>query len=417
MFSTVEAVEFLEDYPEVFDITVEGNANFYAGSPSSMKLMLVHNCAFDSQSPLAVRLQQIERAKHIRITKNRTYEDIFIRHVSNQMSNTVHAVSHMYQNGSHIDLAYMEHLQSKDSPLLKVKKATTAALLDLPSVQDTNAILLKGKNMRGAGLFSQVLSLFDIQKSESMQTLFFEVLGLTPLRKTKTGQPSVDKKFLNEHAPTIKEAELVLEYRVAMKLHSTYVKGWIQKLKESLDSVMDGCLRPSFGFLLVTGRLNSFKPNLQQVPSRGLTAYIIKMAFTPRKGRVNMGWDFNAAEVRKAAVLSGDEALAEAFLVGTRLRQALISTFDPEEKAGLFKRLKTEGDLHLANVKRFFGMWVDKSHPLRSAIKEVVFGALYGKSIQSLARDLETEAKYRHRNIILKIQKDINRTRKELSSL
>lgn len=369
-------------------------------------------CALDAQFPLAVRKEQIERARHIRISKRRTYDGYFVRHVINQMSNTVHGTSHMYQNGSHVDVDYLQHLTTKESPLLQVRKDTNAELMKMPSVQEANEILLKGKNMRTKGLFAQAVNVFDIQKPDSLHTLFFEVLGLEPLSRTATGKPSIDKAFLKEYGPTVREAELVTDNRAAQKLQSTYVKGWLERLKKSIDSMKDHCLRPSFGFLLVTGRLNSRDPNLQQVPSRGLTAYIIKLAFTPRKGRVNMAWDFNAAEVRMAAVLALDEALAESFRIGTRLRQALIQSFDAEEKAELFKKLKTEGDVHILNVKKFFGQWVDKSHPLRSAIKEVVFGALYGKSLKSLARDLFNEAKYRHRAIIIALEKEIAKLKK-----
>lgn len=40
------------------------------------------------------------------------------------------------------------------------------------------------------------------------------------------------------------------------------------------------------------------------------------------------------------------------------------------------KRLKKEGDIHLLNVFKFFGKWVEKSDPLRDAIKKVVFGRM-----------------------------------------
>lgn len=45
-----------------------------------------------------------------------------------------------------------------------------------------------------------------------------------------------------------------------------------------------------------------------------------------------------------------------------------------EQKQEFKTRLKKEGDIHLANIYRFFKKWVDKSHPLRSAIKNIVFG-------------------------------------------
>lgn len=59
----------------------------------------------------------------------------------------------------------------------------------------------------------------------------------------------------------------------------------------------------------------------------------------------------------------------------------------------IFKALKQKGDIHLLNVKRFFDMWVEKSHPLRDAIKSVVFGVIYMKSAKSLAKDIRATAK------------------------
>lgn len=40
----------------------------------------------------------------------------------------------------------------------------------------------------------------------------------------------------------------------------------------------------------------------------------------------------------------------------------------------LASRIKKEGDVHIQNVKRFFGKWVEKADPLRDAVKAVVFG-------------------------------------------
>ena len=40
----------------------------------------------------------------------------------------------------------------------------------------------------------------------------------------------------------------------------------------------------------------------------------------------------------------------------------------------VLKELKQKGDVHIQNVKRFFGIWIEKSNPLRDAIKAVVFG-------------------------------------------
>jgi DNA polymerase family A len=53
----------------------------------------------------------------------------------------------------------------------------------------------------------------------------------------------------------------------------------------------------------------------------------------------------------------------------------------------IFTRLKKEGDIHIQNCKRFLNVWVDKSSPLRDAIKAIVFGTIYGKSAGTLGHD------------------------------
>ena len=44
------------------------------------------------------------------------------------------------------------------------------------------------------------------------------------------------------------------------------------------------------------------------------------------------------------------------------------------QKDSIARELKQKGDLHIQNVFRFFGKWVEKSNPLRDAVKGVVFG-------------------------------------------
>jgi DNA polymerase-1 len=71
----------------------------------------------------------------------------------------------------------------------------------------------------------------NINSPKQLQVLFFEKLGIKPLRKNKTGF-SVDVDVLEEIAKTHDVARLILEYRSLSKLSSTYVDG----LMKSIDS-------------------------------------------------------------------------------------------------------------------------------------------------------------------------------------
>jgi hypothetical protein len=80
--------------------------------------------------------------------------------------------------------------------------------------------------------------------------------------------------------------------------------------------------------------------------------------------------------------------LAETFRVGQKLRQKLRRAKTEDRVAEVTKALKREGDIHILNVKFFFDKWVEKSDPLRDAVKKVIFGVIYGKSANTLARDV-----------------------------
>jgi DNA polymerase I-like protein with 3'-5' exonuclease and polymerase domains len=167
------------------------------------------------------------------------------------------------------------------------------------------------------------------------------------------------------------------------------VKGWWNKIQENVDSKVDFRLRPDYGFFdVVTGRLNSSGPSLQQVPSRGAEAKYIKRMFTSPPGTLHIRFDYSAHEVRVWSYVSGETVLANVFKVGQDLRRELRTTTEKGKLAEIFARIKKDGDIHIINVKRFLGQVVDKDHPLRDAIKAVVFGVLYGKAAGTLAKDM-----------------------------
>lgn len=69
----------------------------------------------------------------------------------------------------------------------------------------------------------------NINSPKQLQVLFFETLGIKPLRKNKTGY-SVDVDVLEEIAKTHDVARLILEYRSLAKLSTTYVDGLMKSI-------------------------------------------------------------------------------------------------------------------------------------------------------------------------------------------
>lgn len=319
------------------------------------------------------------------------YLPMFRRHLYNIMTRVCVSISHMESDGSPVDIEYLRLLMGKDSPLIAKLAELEAQFLEFPKVQEAEKLLMSDKGRTTGSLFGDDYgaNAFSLKKKPHLALLFFKVLELPVVSYTKgKHEPAVDKVLIKAYAADHPEVKAFGEYTAASKLLSTYVKGWYKSLMSSLDSARDFVLRPSFGFFtIVTGRLNSFAPSLQQVPSRGPLAPIIHRMFVAPPGHLNIRWDYNAAEVRQSSVLSGDKGVASSFKIGQKLRRMLLKNPTDEIR----KRLKVEGDVHLLNVKLFFKQIVDKSHPLRSAVKAVVFGVIYGKSASTLGRDLQAE--------------------------
>jgi DNA polymerase I-like protein with 3'-5' exonuclease and polymerase domains len=346
----------------------------------------VEYMAMDTVSILNMRDQEIERAAHLDI-EGKNYKPFFLRHMKHQMSDAAHAMSHMRQDGSFIDIKYLTSLLSKASPMRQDLKRVEKQMFEWPEVQEANKQLLGATGFKVGSLFSKAAGvasnwIFKLSKPEHKKKLFIDVMELEPVNKTKTGEDAIDKEFIAHYKDTNKIVALYGEHQGLTKLISTYIKGWRKILTSNVDAMTDLCLRAAY-FLVDTGRLGSNKPNLQQIPSRGKSAKSIKRSFVAEPGCIPVQFDYSAHEVRMWAVAAMDKGLAAVFRVGQKLRKEYIKNPSDELKA----RIKTEGDVHILNVKRIFNKVVDKAHPLRYAIKAIIFGLIYGKSAKSLGED------------------------------
>lgn len=342
--------------------------------------------AMDVQSLLLIRRQQIKRASHQDI-EGKNYKPYFIRHVIDQMGDTAHQLSHLREDGSLVDVKYLKHLVSPDSPLRTEMKKLASEFRQFPEAQQANDIILSQSGLKAKGLFGKARSAAKWAfkfKSDHLRILFFQVMGMEPVNETKNGEQSVDKAFVAEYEARNRVVAAYGEHAKLGKLLSTYAKGWLKKVRGNRDSAEDHHLRSDYSFFEVdTGRLNCKKPNLQQIPSRGKLAKIIKKMFITKKGTLLIRYDYSAHEVRVWSYVGRDKVLAGIFKVGQKLRQMFI--VDPSEENA--KAIKEKGDIHILNVKRLLGKVVDKSSPLRDAIKAVIFGLLYGKSAETLGED------------------------------
>lgn len=231
--------------------------------------------------------------------------------------------------------------------------------------------------------------LFDIGELKSQQLLFFDVLRLEPVSRRKDGGGTVAKEF-QEMYESVPEVSYLTTYNKYKKLMSTYIEGMLSRLEADADSQLDGRLRASYGYRdVLTGRSSSRDPNFQNLPSRGSLAKTIKDQFVAGKGEIYIKADYNAAEVRQWANVSGDVKLAETFRKGMIMRRELFLEQEPTKRQELKAKIKGEGDVHRLNYSFFFGKEAkDVTEEERTSVKAVIFGVMYGKSSFTLAKDL-----------------------------
>ena len=102
--------------------------------------------------------------------------------------------------------------------------------------------------------------------------------------------------------------ERILEYRALAKLHSTYIEGIINTVRE------DDKIHTIYTQTLTrTGRLSSIEPNLQNIPMRSEYGRLIRKAFLPEENSKILSSDYSQIELRIFAHLSGVNDLIEAF--------------------------------------------------------------------------------------------------------
>jgi hypothetical protein len=357
----------------------------------------------DAITILMIRSFQIEQCTHRWVGYRRVAH--FKKVVIHQLGIMVKTFSMLMDTGIHIDLDNARHLLEPGEVFDKAVNGIRDQILATPEGQKANKILMKkqGLNPTTSMFSTKVPAVLSLTKPSHLRTLFYDVAKLEPIKTGKTGDPSTDKGFQKAYkdVPIVK---MYGKFNKAKTLKGNFAVAIIKFSKTVHDFKMDGRLRPSFGFTSVlTGRLGVNKPNSQNIPTRfdksdpieEAMVKGVKGSFSVKFPRVMMGSDFSAHEVRVGGILSNDPVVSNTFKTANEaIRKYRLSPKELLEKAA--EVLAREGDIHIQNVKHFFGKTVDKKHVLRDQIKTVVFGVLYGKMAKSLARELgieEEEAK------------------------
>jgi DNA polymerase-1 len=198
---------------------------------------------------------------------------------------------------------------------------------------------------------------FNVNSVPQLRSVLYDQLGLTPLRKTKTGY-STDARTLEQLRDQHPIVETLLRYREIEKLRSTYGESLAAEVAD------DGRIHATFRQTVArTGRLSSDRPNLHNIPVRTDQGRRFRQAFVPSAGRRLLVADYDQVELRAIAHLSGDPGLSAAFEAGE--------------------------DIHRTVAARVFGVERDEvTHTQRSTAKMVSYGLAYGMEAYGLSQRL-----------------------------
>jgi DNA polymerase-1 len=199
---------------------------------------------------------------------------------------------------------------------------------------------------------------FNLNSPKQLGEILFTKMQLPVVRKTPGGAPSTDEDVLTKLAEDYPLPQVLLEYRGLAKLKSTYT----DKLPKMVNAATGRVHTHYAQAAVITGRLASSEPNLQNIPVRSEAGRRVRQAFVATNG-VIISADYSQIELRVMAHVSNDANLQRAFAAGE--------------------------DIHKATASEVFGVNLqDVSSDQRRAAKAINFGLIYGMGAFGLASNL-----------------------------
>ncbi len=199
---------------------------------------------------------------------------------------------------------------------------------------------------------------FNIGSPKQLSEILFNKLKLKPIKKSsKSGNFSTGVEILEELASQGCEiCDKILMWRRYTKLKNTYA--------DVLPTMIDNNSRIHTTYsntYVVSGRLSSSNPNLQNIPIKTEAGSKIRSAFVAKDGCKLVSADYKQAELRIMANYQNVEKLKEFFKQGK--------------------------DIHKTTASKVFKVPEEQvSHEMRSIAKAINFSIIYGTSSYGLAK-------------------------------
>lgn len=228
--------------------------------------------------------------------------------------------------------------------------------IDLTHLKNLDAELTQELGRLTEAIHQATGAIFNLNSPKQLADVIYDRLGLAQKKRTKTGQKSTSEETLAEIKDTHPVIPLILEYREAFKIKSTYVEPLITLGKES------GRIHTVFNQTgAATGRIISEKPNLQNIPMGGRWAKPLRDCFVAKPGFTFLAFDYSQLELRLLAHTTRDPILSAAFREGN--------------------------DIHRLTASKIFRIPPEKiTEEMRRIGKTLNFGIIYGMGSRALAR-------------------------------
>jgi DNA polymerase-1 len=190
--------------------------------------------------------------------------------------------------------------------------------------------------------------------------ILFGRMGLPGGTKTKTGAWATGADVLEELALNgVPLARTIVDWRQLTKLMGTYTDALPNYINPRTGRVHTSYSQAS----VLTGRLSSNDPNLQNIPVRTEDGRKIRSAFVAAPGHALVSADYSQIELRVLAHIADIQALKDAFEEGL--------------------------DIHAMTASEMFNVPIEgMPSDVRRRAKAINFGIIYGISAFGLANQL-----------------------------
>lgn len=280
------------------------------------------------------KIAQISKEQLTNLTKNEKLVELNITNIAGAAPWTLATV--------------LSQMETPSVPILAAMEAW-GITFDTSVVEEASAQITTKLTELSATIFHHAGTEFNINSPKQLAAILFETLKLptTGIKKTKTGYSTATAELakLRSTHDIIAQIE---SYRELFKLKSTYI--------DVLPTLVadDGRIHSTFHqTVTATGRLSSSDPNLQNIPTRGEYATIIRRAFRARTGYQLISADYSQIDLRCIAHIAQDTAMIDAFNNGE--------------------------DIHRTTAAAINDVTIDDVTPdMRRAAKALNFGLIYG---------------------------------------